>query len=73
MIERVGCDHWNRRHVRCCMHRDPSGGGGCHQHLAAPADVEHADAEGECHAQAGRDQRCREGERLGERLDGPRG
>ena len=37
--------------------------------LAAATDVEHADAERERDAETGRDQRRREGERLGERLD----
>ncbi len=49
--------------------RHPAGGGGGHQHLAAAADVEHADAEGQRHAEAGRDQRRRECQRLGERPD----
>ena len=52
--------------------RHPPCRGGCHQHLAAAADVEHADAERQRHAQAGRDQRGREGQRLGERTDAAR-
>ena len=42
------------------------------EHLAAAADVEHADAERERDAEAGRDQRRREGQRLGERTDAAR-
>ena len=40
-----------------------------HEHLAAATDVEQADAEAQRDTEAGRDERCREAQRLGERLD----